>query len=57
MAPDVADEGDRYIEELCINGIKLHPSLNSWTADYPLVYLVMEMVKHYGLASAISCLE
>lgn len=48
-SPTVADEVDRCIEKLGMKGIKLHPTLNSWPADSPLVYPVMERIVKHGV--------
>lgn len=47
-SPNVADEVDRCMD-LGMRGFKLHPTLNSWYADSPLVYPVMERIAKYNV--------
>ncbi|MDD4792250.1 MAG: amidohydrolase family protein [Firmicutes bacterium] len=48
-SPQAADEVDRCINDLGMKGIKMHPSLNSWPGDSPIVYPVMERIEKYGV--------
>lgn len=47
-SPNVADEVDRCME-LGMKGFKMHPTLNSWYADSPLVYPVMDRIAKYNV--------
>lgn len=44
---NVADEVDRCINDLMMKGIKFHPDLNTWAADSPIVYPIMERIQEY----------
>jgi len=48
-SPDVADEVDRCINDLNMKGIKMHPTINNWAADSPIVYPVMERIQKYDV--------
>lgn len=48
-SPRAADEVDRCVQDLGMKGFKLHPSLNSWAGDSPLVYPVLERIEKYDL--------
>lgn len=48
-SPNAADEVDRCISDLNMKGIKMHPTLNSWAADSPIVYPVMERIQKYDV--------
>jgi len=45
--PNAADEVDRCINDLGMKGIKMHPTLNTYAADSPIVYPVMERIEKY----------
>ncbi len=46
---DVQAEIDRCIQELGFKGLKLHPTLNEYYADSPVVYPVVEKAIHYDV--------
>lgn len=46
---NAADEVDRGINELNMKGIKMHPTLNNYEADSPIVFPVMERIQKYGV--------
>lgn len=46
---DVEAEIDRCVQELGFKGLKLHPSLNEYFADSPVVYPVLEKAIDYDI--------
>lgn len=54
-AKDVAAEVDRCVQELGFKGLKLHPSLNEYFADSPVVYPVVEKAIQYDIPMLFHC--
>ncbi|MCL5950175.1 MAG: amidohydrolase family protein [Chloroflexi bacterium] len=52
---DVEAEIDRCVQELGFKGIKIHPSLNEYFADSPVVYPVVERAIHYDIPILAHC--
>lgn len=48
-SPNAADEVDRCVNDLNMKGIKLHPNLNNYAADSPIVYPVIERAQKYDI--------
>ncbi|GAB4112297.1 MAG: amidohydrolase family protein [Candidatus Caldatribacteriota bacterium] len=48
-SPNAVDEVDRCINDLHMKGFKMHPTLNTWEADSPIVYPIMERIQKYGV--------
>jgi predicted TIM-barrel fold metal-dependent hydrolase len=52
---EVQAEVDRCVQELGFKGLKLHPSLNEYFADSPVIYPVVEKAIQYDIPMLFHC--